>query len=59
MYVWTGGGAVSEIVVTFTEEEARALVPWKGADHTVAEWNHRLDSAEDAVAKIPQPKVAA
>ena len=43
---------MTEIVVTFTEGEARALVPWTGADHSTEEWNARLDRSEDAVAKI-------
>jgi hypothetical protein len=43
---------VNEITITFTENEARALVPWKGSDHTAAEWNRRQDCAEDAISKI-------
>ncbi len=43
---------MTEINVAFTEDEARALVPWKGSDHTAGEWNHRLDLAEDAISKI-------
>jgi hypothetical protein len=41
-----------EVTVTFTEEEARSLVPWVGVEHSTEEWNRRLDRSEDAVAKI-------
>jgi hypothetical protein len=43
---------MSEITVTFTEQEAEALVPWKGRTATVKEWNDRMDAAEDAHSKI-------
>lgn len=46
--------SVNEIQITLTLDEARALLPWKGADHSVvsSEWNRRCDQAEDAHTKI-------
>jgi hypothetical protein len=43
---------VSEITVTFTTEEAEALVPWKASDKSPDAWNRRLNAAEDAQQKI-------
>ena len=43
---------MSEITITLTEDEARALVPWVGRDHDADEWNRRQDRAEDAISKI-------
>jgi hypothetical protein len=43
---------VSEITVTLTDTEARALLPWQGSDHTAEEWNRRMGAVEDAHRKI-------
>lgn len=43
---------MTEIVVNFTEAEARALLPWRGSDHDAADWNRRANNAEDAQHKI-------
>lgn len=43
---------MSEVTITLTADEARALLPWKGSDHTAGEWNHRIERAEAATAKI-------
>jgi len=43
---------MNEVTVTFAVEEAEALIPWKGSEHTAKEWNRRMDAAEDAQSKI-------
>lgn len=43
---------MSEITFTLKADEARALLPWKGSDHTAGEWNARIGHAEAATKKI-------
>lgn len=42
---------MTEITVTFSEREARALIP-SPTELSLAETNDKLNAAEDAVAKI-------